>query len=89
MSSAFLIQLRSLYHNFLYKSTVAILIYFGIDSHGMAILAKKIVSVRFLIMKIVFIVPASDLRRIPLYRLGGKIYGQSNSITGPLILGSL
>lgn len=40
-------------------------------------------------MKIVFIVPASDLRRIPLYRLGGKIYGQSNSITGPLILGGI
>lgn len=40
-------------------------------------------------MKIVFIVPAAALRRIPLYRLGGKIYGQSNSITGPLILGGI
>ncbi len=40
-------------------------------------------------MKIIFITPASTLRRIPLYRLGGKIYGQSNSITGPLILGSI
>ena len=38
-------------------------------------------------MKIVFIVPASDLRRIPLYRLGGKIYGQSNSNPGRLFLG--
>ncbi|MCI6537722.1 B12-binding domain-containing radical SAM protein [uncultured Eubacterium sp.] len=40
-------------------------------------------------MKIVFIVPAAALRRIPLYRLGGKIYGQANSITGPLILGGI
>lgn len=40
-------------------------------------------------MKIVFITPASGLRRIPLYRWGGKIYGQSNSITGPLILGGI
>jgi hypothetical protein len=40
-------------------------------------------------MKIVFIVPASGLRRIPMYRWGGKIYGQSNSITGPLILGGI
>ncbi len=40
-------------------------------------------------MKIVFIVPTAALRRIPLYRLGGKIYGQSNSITGPLILGGI
>ncbi|MCD8045804.1 MAG: B12-binding domain-containing radical SAM protein [Clostridiales bacterium] len=40
-------------------------------------------------MKIIFITPASTLRRIPFYRWGGKIYGQSNSITGPLILGSI
>lgn len=40
-------------------------------------------------MKIVFIVPAATLRRIPMYRWGGKIYGQSNSITGPLILGGI
>lgn len=40
-------------------------------------------------MKIVFITPASTLRRIPVYRWGGKIYGQSNSITGPLILGGI
>lgn len=40
-------------------------------------------------MKIVFITPASTLRRIPVYRWGGKIYGQSNAITGPLILGGI
>ena len=40
-------------------------------------------------MKIVFITPASTLRRIPVYRWRGKIYGQSNSITGPLILGGI
>lgn len=40
-------------------------------------------------MKIVFITPASSLRRLPPYRWGGKIYGQSNSITGPLILGGI
>ena len=40
-------------------------------------------------MKIVFITPASDLRRIPMYRWGGKVYGHSNSITGPLILGGI
>ncbi|MGI5988773.1 MAG: B12-binding domain-containing radical SAM protein [Lachnospiraceae bacterium] len=40
-------------------------------------------------MKVVFIVPTTALRRIPMYRWGGKIYGQSNSITGPLILGGI
>lgn len=40
-------------------------------------------------MKIVFIVPTTALRRIPMYRWGGKVYGQSNSITGPLILGGI
>ena len=40
-------------------------------------------------MKIVFIVPTTALRRLPPYRWGGKIYGQSNSITGPLILGGI
>jgi radical SAM superfamily enzyme YgiQ (UPF0313 family) len=40
-------------------------------------------------MNIVFITPASDLRRFPLYRLGGKLYGHTNSITGPLILGHI
>ncbi|MEE8807745.1 MAG: radical SAM protein [Lactimicrobium sp.] len=40
-------------------------------------------------MKIVFIVPTTALRRFPPYRWGGKIYGQTNSITGPLILGGI
>jgi radical SAM superfamily enzyme YgiQ (UPF0313 family) len=40
-------------------------------------------------MKIVFITPATALRRFPPYRLGGKLYGQPNSITGPLILGGI
>lgn len=40
-------------------------------------------------MKIVFITPAPALRRFPGYRFAGKIYGQSNSITGPLILGGI
>ena len=40
-------------------------------------------------MKIIFITPASGLRRLAVYRLVGKVYGQSNSITGPLILGHI
>lgn len=40
-------------------------------------------------MKIIFITPASDLRRFSLYRFGNRLYGQSNSITGPLILGHI
>jgi len=40
-------------------------------------------------MKIVFITPAPVLRRIPVYRLGGRIYGRQNAITGPLILGGI
>ena len=40
-------------------------------------------------MKIVFITPAAGLRRTPVYRLGGRFYGQSNAITGQLILGGL
>lgn len=40
-------------------------------------------------MKIVFIVPAADIRRNIIYRIGDKIYGHANSITGPLILGKI
>ena len=40
-------------------------------------------------MKIVFITPAAKVRRNFIYRLGGAFYGQSNSITGPLILGRI
>ncbi|MGN0241251.1 MAG: B12-binding domain-containing radical SAM protein [Candidatus Weimeria sp.] len=40
-------------------------------------------------MKVVFITPTTALRRFPPYRFAGKLYGQSNSITGPLILGGI
>ena len=40
-------------------------------------------------MKIVFLTPTSDLRRLWLYRLGGRFYGHPNAITGPLILGGI
>ncbi|MCF6460703.1 B12-binding domain-containing radical SAM protein [Clostridium sp. Cult3] len=41
------------------------------------------------VVKVVFITPAADIRRNWVYRLGGSFYGRSNSITGPLILGSI
>lgn len=40
-------------------------------------------------MKVIFITPASDVRRAPVYRLGNRLYGHSNAITGPLILGRI
>lgn len=40
-------------------------------------------------MKVVFITPASDVRRMKLYRIGNIIYGHPNSVTGPLILGHI
>ncbi len=40
-------------------------------------------------MHIVFITPAAALRRLKIYRLGGKFYGHPNAITGPLILGGI
>lgn len=40
-------------------------------------------------MKVVFITPASDVRRKKLYRIGNLLYGHPNSITGPLILGHI
>lgn len=40
-------------------------------------------------MKIGFITPAPVLKRLWIYRQGGKLYGQPNSITGPLILGGI
>lgn len=40
-------------------------------------------------MRIVFIVPASDVRRLQAYRMAGKLYGHPNSVTGPLILGGI
>lgn len=40
-------------------------------------------------MKIVFLTPASDVRRSTFYRIGSMLYGHSNSITGPLVLGHI
>lgn len=40
-------------------------------------------------MQVTFIVPAPYHKRNPIYRLGGKLYGHSNPITGPLILGGI
>jgi radical SAM superfamily enzyme YgiQ (UPF0313 family) len=40
-------------------------------------------------VNITFIVPAMWMKRNPIYRLGGKLYGHSNPITGPLILGGI
>jgi len=40
-------------------------------------------------MKIVFITPASDMRRFWGYRLGNLLYDRPNNITGPLILGHI
>ena len=40
-------------------------------------------------MQVTFIVPAPYHKRNPVYRLGGKLYGHSNPITGPLILGGI
>lgn len=42
-----------------------------------------------LIVKIVFVTSTTAIRRFLAYRFGGQIYGQSNSITGPLILGRI
>ncbi len=40
-------------------------------------------------MNITFIVPTVFIKRNPIYRLGGRLYGTSNAITGPLILGGM
>lgn len=40
-------------------------------------------------MHIVFITPTTALRRLKIYRLGGRFYGHPNAITGPLILGGI
>ncbi len=42
-----------------------------------------------MIMNITFITPTTALRRFPPYRAAGKLYGQPNSITGPLVLGAI
>ena len=40
-------------------------------------------------MNITMIVPTVAMKRNPIYRLGGRLYGYSNAITGPLILGGI
>ncbi|MGI6032770.1 MAG: B12-binding domain-containing radical SAM protein [Coriobacteriales bacterium] len=40
-------------------------------------------------MNITMIVPTVAIKRNPIYRLGGRLYGNSNPITGPLILGGI
>ena len=40
-------------------------------------------------MKVVFVIPAGDVRRLTIYRIGNKLYGHSNSVTGPLVLGHI
>ncbi|MGI6590419.1 MAG: B12-binding domain-containing radical SAM protein [Eggerthellaceae bacterium] len=40
-------------------------------------------------MNITMIVPTVDVKRNPIYRLGGRLYGNSNPITGPLVLGGI
>ncbi|RRG00001.1 MAG: radical SAM protein [Coriobacteriaceae bacterium] len=40
-------------------------------------------------MNVIFIVPAPVFKRNPIYRLGGKLYGHSNPIVGPMILGAI
>lgn len=40
-------------------------------------------------MYIVFVTPASALRRLGAYRLGSRFYGHPNAVTGPLILGGI
>lgn len=37
----------------------------------------------------ILIVPTAPIRRTPIYRIGGSIYGYTNVITGPLILGHI
>lgn len=40
-------------------------------------------------MRVVFLTPAGDVRRSAFYRMGNSLYGHSNSITGPLVLGRI
>ena len=40
-------------------------------------------------MKVIFITPASDFRRSRVFRLGSRLYGHANAITGPLVLGHI
>jgi radical SAM superfamily enzyme YgiQ (UPF0313 family) len=40
-------------------------------------------------MNVTFIIPAPQIKRTPIYRLGGKLYGHSNPIVGPMILAAI
>ncbi|HPD18355.1 MAG TPA: radical SAM protein [Candidatus Goldiibacteriota bacterium] len=40
-------------------------------------------------MKIIFVIPAADIRRTLLYRMGNNFYGRKNPIVGPLILAGI
>ncbi len=40
-------------------------------------------------MNITMIVPTVAIKRNPIYRLGGRLYGNGNAITGPLIMGGI
>ena len=40
-------------------------------------------------MNVTLIVPTVGIKRNPIYRLGGRLYGYGNPITGPLILGGI
>jgi len=68
-----------------YVNTVNI----GISEMAEMVVGTAVKSKEMYKMKIVFITPASDIRRNPVYRLGNILYGHMNSITGPLILGHI
>ena len=40
-------------------------------------------------MNVTFITPAPFVKRLAIYHLGGRLYGNSNAITGPLILAGI
>ncbi len=40
-------------------------------------------------MNVTFITPAPFVKRLPIYHIGGRLYGNSNAITGPLILAGI
>lgn len=41
------------------------------------------------LLNITFITPAPAVKRMPIYHFGGRLYGHSNAITGPLILAGI
>ena len=40
-------------------------------------------------MNVTFVTPAAALRRLDAYRIGSRLYGTRDSITGPLILAGI